>query len=118
MNRGEAYSPAAYHHHGIAMRDRAEIEGRADAGHDAAADQARAVERNIFWNGNGLLVSHDTIFAERSQEHQLLKRAAIGQRRAAFAIERQRLRSLPEILLAQDRGVAVAVKAMAAVRIP
>src|ERR1700736_3900255 len=109
---------AADHHRGVAMRDGAEIECRADARHDATADQAGAVERDFLGHGNGLLIGHHAVFAERSEEHQLLKYAAIGQRRAAFADERHRLRSLAEILLAQDRGVAVAAKAVAAMRLP
>jgi hypothetical protein len=71
-----------------------------------------------FRNRNSLLIGHDAVFAERSQKHQLPKRAAIGQHGAIFAIKRQRLRPFVEILLAQDRCVAVAIKAMPAVRIP
>src|SRR3954453_18924648 len=100
------------------MRDRAEIERRAHAGHDAAADQAGAVERDLLRHGNRLLIRYHAIFAERPEIHQLLQLPAIRQRYAAFAVERHALRPFPEILLAQDRRVAVAVKAMPAMRIP
>src|SRR3954454_504784 len=100
------------------MRNRAEIERCANAGHDAAADQAGAVERYLLWNGNRLLVRHHAVFAERPEEHQLLQLPAIRQRGAAVAIERHALRPFAEILLAQDRRVAVAIKAMPAMRIP
>ena len=46
------------------------------------------------------------------------KLAAVGQRGAAFAVERTRLRPFAEIFLAQDRRIAVAIKAMPAMRIP
>ena len=64
LHRGEADRAAADHHHGVAMRDRAEVERCARARHDAAADQAGAVERNLLRNRYRLLVGHDAIFAE------------------------------------------------------
>jgi DNA-binding GntR family transcriptional regulator len=90
----------------------------ADAGHDAAADQAGAVERNFLRDRNCLLIGYDAIFAERSQEHQLLQGTTVGERSPAGAVERQRLRPLAEIFLAQDRRIAVAIKAVPAMRIP
>ena len=100
------------------MRDSTDIERCAHTCHDATADQAGPVERYLLGDWSGLLVGHDTIFGKRAQEHQLLKLAAIGQHATAFAVERARVRSLPKILLAKDRGIAVAVEAMPAMRIP
>src|SRR5436190_2064869 len=79
---------AADHHHGIAMGNGAEIERGADAGHDAAADQAGAVEWNLLRHGDRLLIADNAVLAERSQEHQLAQLAAATERRAHAAIER------------------------------
>src|SRR3954451_15265174 len=115
LHGGETDRTAANHHHGVAMRDSAEIERSADTRHDAAADQASAVERNFLRYRYRLLIGYDAVFAERSQEHQLLKRAPTVERRAAATIERHRLRPLAEIFLAQNRRVAVAIEAMPAI---
>ncbi len=100
------------------MRDGAEIECGTRAGHDAATDQAGAVERNLLRDRDRLLIGHDAIFAERAQKHQLLQLPAVGQASAGLAVERDALRSLAEILLAQDRRIAIAIEAMPAMRIP
>jgi hypothetical protein len=63
-------------------------------------------------------ISFGTAIAERSEEHQLLEGTAVGESQPAFAVEWQRLRPLPQISLAQDRGVAVAIITMSAMRIP
>ena len=73
LHRGEAYRAAADHHHGIAMRNGAEVERGTRPGHHAAANQAGAVERDFLWHGNGLLIGDDAVFAEGAQEHQLLQ---------------------------------------------
>ncbi len=114
----ETYGAAADHHHGIAMRDRAEIERRTGAGHDATTDQAGAVERNLLRHRNGLLVGHHAVFAERAQKHELLQLLAVGERGARLPVESNTLRPFTEILLAKDRRIAVAVKAVPAMRIP
>ena len=103
LHRGEPDRTTADHHHAVTVRDRAQIERGACTGHNAAADQASAVERDLLGNRNGLLIRDDAIFAETSQKHQLLQIAAVGQHGAAFAIERASLRPSAEILLAQDR---------------
>src|SRR5262245_10619774 len=100
------------------MGDGAEIERRTDAGHDAAADQAGAAERNLLRHRNRLLIADDAVFPERSQKHQLPQLAAAGERSAHAAVERNSLRPLAEILLAQDRRIAIAVEAMPAIGIP
>ena len=114
----KADSTAPDHHHGVAIGDGVEIERRARAGHHTAADQAGAIKRNLLRHHNRLLVRHDAVFAERTEIHQVLQAAAVAQHRPAVAVETSRFRPLAEISFAQNRRVAVAVKAMAAVRIP
>ena len=68
LHRRQTDRATTDHHHAVAMRDRAEIKRRADPGHDTATDQAGPVERDLLRHHNGLLVRHDAIFAERSDD--------------------------------------------------
>ena len=64
------------------------------------------------------MVGDDRAFAKAADEHQLLQFASIGEAGAALTVEGDRLRPVCEIGLAQDRQVAVAIEAMAAMRVP
>src|SRR5262249_27033694 len=114
-----AASPTAPdHHHRIGVADMGDVERRADARHHAAADQAGAIERDVPRNRDRLLLLHDAVFAEGADEHQMLELFAACAPRLGGAIELHRLRTLGEIVLAQDREAAVAIVAVAAMRVP
>ena len=64
------------------------------------------------------MVGDDRAFAKAADEHQLLQFASIREPGAALAVKGDRLRPICQIGLAQDRQVAVAIEAMAAMRVP
>src|SRR5262249_15429456 len=118
LERSQPDGAAADHHHRIGAPDMSDIERRADAGHHAAADQAGAIERDVRRDHDRLLLLHDAIFAEGTDEHQMLELFAVRAPRLGAAVELQRLRALAEIILAQDREAAVAIVAGPAMRVP
>src|ERR1700760_638696 len=100
------------------MVDGSDVERAADAGHHATADQAGLLERQFLLHHDRLLRRHDAVLGERAKIHQMLQLAAVLQLRAASAIELHRKRTLTQIILAEDRQVAVAIKAMGEMRVP
>jgi hypothetical protein len=64
------------------------------------------------------VIGDDRVLAKAADKHQLPQFASVGEPGAALAIETDRLWPLRLIGLAQDRQVAVAVEAMAAMRVP
>src|SRR5262252_930388 len=118
LHRSQPNRAAADHHHRIGVPDMGDIERRADARHHTAADQAGAIERDVRRDHDRLMLLHDAIFAEGADEHQMLELFAARAPRLRGAVELQRLRALAEIILAQDREAAVAIVAVAAMRVP
>src|SRR5262245_32026762 len=93
------------------------IQHRPDRRH-TAAEQAGAMERDVRRYPDRLLLLHDAIFAEGADEHQMLELFAARAPRLGGAVELHRPRALGEIILAQDREAAVAIVAVAAMRVP
>ncbi len=102
LHRGKSDRAASDHHDYVGATDAGDVQRRADPGHDPAADKAGAVEWNVLRNRHRLLLLDDAVFSERAEKHQVLELAAIRQTRLAVAVELHRLRSLREIVLAQD----------------
>ena len=63
------------------------------------------------------MVGDDRVFGKGAQKHQL-REVALANPDAALAVESHRFRSVRKIGLAQDRQIAVAVEAVAAMRVP
>src|SRR5262245_33574787 len=83
-----------------------------------AADQTGAIERDVRRDRDRLLLLDDAIFAEGADEHQMLELFAARAPCLGGAVELHRLCALGEIILAQDREAAVAIVAVAAMRVP
>ena len=97
---------------------RGDVQRRADAGHHAATDQAGLLERQLLLHHNRLLGRYDAIFGERAEIHQMLQLAAVPEPCTTGAVELHGKRSLAQIILAEDRQIAIAIEAMTAMRIP
>ena len=64
------------------------------------------------------MIGNDGIFGEGTDKHQPLQVAAVAEPGAACSVKGDGLRPVRQIALAQDRQIAVAVEAMAAMRVP
>ena len=118
LDRVEADRAAADHRHVGAGLDARQPADGADAGHDAAAEQAGAVEGHLGGHRDRAR------FRGRRSTRRARTRPRSDSARAPFqlqargAVEQVAARLLARERLAQDRLVALAVEAVAAVRIP
>jgi hypothetical protein len=90
---------------------------RADAGHHAAAEQAGAIERHLVGHLDRARLGHDRVLGMRRDHREVIEPASVPAQ-PRRAVEQVAARLLAGERLAQDRQVAVAVEAVAAMRVP
>ena len=67
---------AADHDHGGSGPDTRHSQNGAHSGHDAAADQASAIEGNLRRHGNGAALVDDAVFGVRADHREVIERFA------------------------------------------
>jgi hypothetical protein len=91
--------------------------GGAHPCHHAAADEAGPVERDVARDDDGPRLRHDAVLRVRRHDGEVMHRRTRA-RQAGAAVEEHALRFVALVGFAEDRQIALAVEAVAAVRIP
>ena len=87
-DRGVAHTAAAEHRDRVVAAHVAGVRGRAEAGHHAAAEQARRLGLGPGVDLRGLTGGHERLLGERADAERRRERRAVGERHLLLRVVR------------------------------